>query len=148
MGESFSLLEALIILEQDDTQNGIGNSQETQTEGQSSDDSNYQEIVATLDQLKSFTLWFIPFGKQYDNDKQIATYTEKYMSDFILKDDATLIKMFNSGSVDVNSTTPVIKEIASQLIKKTTQLETSNEYQGFFALVTGDKRDISFYESL
>ena len=39
----------------------------------------------------------------------------------------------NQGKLEV-----VKQEMADQLNAKTKQLETSNEYQGFFALVTGD----------
>ena len=60
------------------------------------------------------------------------------MSDFFSKDDEILKKMFNLGPVNPDSTRKVIKEIAGQLNEKTKQLETSNEYQGFFALVRGD----------
>ena len=69
------------------------------------------------------------------------------MSNFFRKDDSTLIKMFNLGEVSINSSKKVIQEIASQLNKKNKELETSNEYQGFFAIVLGDKRDVNFYES-
>ena len=155
MGESFALLEALILLEQDaasdagttgtgaeagsqttDNQGDTTQGQEQPNTGQ--DGTNYQEITTSLQELDSFTLWFIPFGKQYNTENQIAVNTEKYMSDFFRTDDETLRKMFNLGPVNPDSTRNVIKEIADQLNAKTKQLETSNEYQGFFALVTGD----------
>lgn len=69
------------------------------------------------------------------------------MSNFFRTDDETLIKLFNLGEVTPNSTKKVITEIAQQLVNKTEKLETSNEYQGFFAIVLGDKRDVTFYES-
>lgn len=78
----------------------------------------------------------------------LAANSKEYMSNFFRTDDETLIKLFNLGEVTPDSTNQVIKEIASQLIKKTEQLETSNEYQGFFAIVLGDNRDVTFYESL
>ena len=70
------------------------------------------------------------------------------MDDFFKNADNTLIGMFNSGSVDVDSTKQTIQKLAYQLNEKTKKLEGSNEYQGFFALVTGEDRDVSFYESL
>jgi hypothetical protein len=36
-----------------------------------------------------------------------------------MKDDKTLIKLFNSGTVSIESTRKIIKEIADQLNKKT-----------------------------
>jgi hypothetical protein len=69
------------------------------------------------------------------------------MSDFFMADDETLIKLFNLGEVTPDSTKKVITKITQDLVKKTKQLETSNEYQGFFAIVLGDKRDVTFYES-
>jgi hypothetical protein len=158
MGESFALLEALILLEQDaasdagttgagaettgagaqttDNQGDTTQGQQQPNTGQ--DGTNYQEITTSLQELDSFTLWFIPFGKQYNTENQIAVNTEKYMSDFFRTDDETLRKMFNLGPVNPDSTRKVVKEIADELNAKTKQLETSNEYQGFFALVTGD----------
>ena len=70
------------------------------------------------------------------------------MNDFFKNADNTLIGMFNSGNVDVDSTKQTIQKLANQLNEKTENLETSNEYQGFFALVTGEDREVSFYESL
>ena len=140
MGESFVLLEALILLEQDDVNSG-------EVKSSSQDQENYEEITTALEQLRNFTLWFIPFGKQYDSDK-IAYYSQQYMDDFFKNADNTLIGMFNSGSVDVDSTKQTIQKLAYQLNEKTKKLETSNEYQGFFALVTGEDREVSFYESL
>ena len=46
--------------------------------------------------------------------------SKRYMRDFFATDDATLIKMFNSGSVSMSSTKHIIREIASDLNKKTT----------------------------
>ena len=143
MGESFSLLEALILLEQDEQVQPT-----TQESTNENGNENYEEITTSLEQLKSFSLWFIPFGKQYNTEKMLAANSKEYMSNFFRTDDETLIKLFNLGEVTPDSTNQVIKEIASQLIKKTEQLETSNEYQGFFAIVLGDNRDVTFYESL
>lgn len=171
MGESFSLLEALILLEQDDTtgtpdNNTTGtstpvtsndtqvdsNSQQGNSESQPSetqtDNTDYQGITTSIEELQNFSLWFIPFGKQYNTDNKFAAYTQKYIQDFFMKDDKTLIKLFNLGTVSVESTRKVIKEIAAQLNKKTASLETANEYQGFFALVTGNERKVKFYEFL
>ena len=94
MGESFSLLEALILLEQDATSDAgtTGTSAGTEagttgtntgaqttdnqgdtTQGQQQpntgqDGTDYQEITTSLQELDSFTLWFIPFGKQYNTE--------------------------------------------------------------------------------
>lgn len=145
MGESFSLLEALILLEQDEqAQPTIQDTQEPTSEDAN---ENYEGITTSLEQLQNFTLWFIPFGKQYNTENKLATNSKEYMSNFFRKDDSTLIKMFNLGEVSINSSKKVIQEIASQLNKKNKELETSNEYQGFFAIVLGDKRDVTFYES-
>ena len=68
MGESFSLLEASVLLEQDDTNDQYqqDNNQPTNKNTTQQDHEDYQEITTTLEQLQNFTLWFIPFGKQYN----------------------------------------------------------------------------------
>ena len=145
MGESFSLLEALIILEQDEQAQPT--TQGTQSPTNEEGNEDYKEITTSLEQLKNFSLWFIPFGKQYNTENKIAAYSKEYMSNFFRNDDENLIKLFNLGEVTPDSTKKVITGITQKLVKKTEQLETANEYQGFFAIVLGDNRDVTFYES-
>lgn len=119
-------------------------------------------MTTSLEQLNNFSIWFIPFGNNFNTknnkyENKISKSSKDGIIQFLDKAEAdeTLVKLFNLGEVNGNSTKPVIKDLASKLNKETKDLEetlsnpkSANTYLGFFAIVFGDNRTVNFYESL
>ena len=100
-----------------------------------------KNVTTEFKQLNNFIIYYIPTSIQNDGG---ADNMKKFLQSGKL--DNILLKLFNIGQISKGSITPIIKDIVKNL---RTANDNNIEFQGCFALATGDKtkRVIEIFEN-